>query len=126
MSEQRPALDTNTILAAERTLLAWLRTAISMMGFGFVVARFGLFMKEMAAVQQLPAPTGLSIWIGGTLIVLGVVTAVLAAANHVHQLRRLVRGERYQPAGLSLGLLVTLVLAALGVVMTIYLAVSAA
>jgi len=34
-------------LAAERTLLAWIRTGLALMGFGFVVARFGLFLQQL-------------------------------------------------------------------------------
>ena len=37
-------------LANERTLLAWIRTAIALMGLGFVVARFGLFLREISAI----------------------------------------------------------------------------
>jgi len=36
-------------LAAERTLLAWIRTGLALMGFGFVVARFGLFLQQLRA-----------------------------------------------------------------------------
>ena len=38
-------------LAAERTLLAWIRTGLAMMGFGFVVARFGLFLQQLEVVR---------------------------------------------------------------------------
>jgi putative membrane protein len=38
--------------AAERTLLAWVRTGLALMGFGFVVSRFGLFLRELAAVRD--------------------------------------------------------------------------
>ena len=47
------ALDPRVYFAAERTLLAWVRTGLAMMGFGFVVARFGLFLREIAAMRDL-------------------------------------------------------------------------
>jgi putative membrane protein len=57
-------------LAAERTLLAWTRTGLAMMGFGFVVARFGLFLRTMQVVEpNFPVLlTGLSSWFGTALI----------------------------------------------------------
>jgi putative membrane protein len=53
-------------LAAERTFLAWIRTGLALMGFGFVVSRFGLFLRELAAVQKMPQPAshGISLWLG--------------------------------------------------------------
>ena len=41
-------------LAAERTLLAWIRTGLALMGFGFVVARFGLFLQQLQIMQRTP------------------------------------------------------------------------
>lgn len=113
-------------LAAERTLLAWVRTGLAMMGFGFVVARFGLFLNEIAAVQHAPPRpgSGLSLWFGAALVVLGVVVNVLAAVQHMRLLRRLERGEPYRPTVWSLGVVVTLLLAAVGVGMTAYLFLS--
>lgn len=121
--EPPQALDPRVGLAAERTLLAWVRTGLALMGFGFVVARFGLFLQEIAAVRVTPhhTPTGLSIWIGGGLIVLGVVVNVAAAVRHIRLLRMLERGEPYRPSAWSLGVIVTLLLACVGVVMTAYL-----
>ena len=39
-------------LAAERTMLAWIRTGLALMGFGFVVARFGLFLQQIQVMQK--------------------------------------------------------------------------
>lgn len=51
MASEAPekAEDPRVRLAGERTLLAWIRTGLAMMGFGFVIARFGLFLRETAA-----------------------------------------------------------------------------
>jgi hypothetical protein len=69
--------DAQVRLASERTLLAWARTGLGLMGFGFVVARFGLFLRELEAARPIPASpsTGLSLPIGVALVVLGVAAA---------------------------------------------------
>ena len=121
-----PATDPRVYLAAERTLLAWVRTGLALMGFGFVVAKFGLFLREIASLRESSPHTssGPSVWIGGALVVLGVVVNVAAVAQHARLLRRLERGEAYRPTAWSLGVAVTLLLACLGVVMNAYLVLS--
>ena len=115
--------DPRVRLAGERTLLAWVRTGLAMMGFGFVVARFGLFLHEIAVVGPAPTPasTGLSLWIGTALVVLGVAVNLLAGAEHYRFLRRLDQAEPYRAPRWSLGILVAVLLAALGIGMTAYL-----
>jgi putative membrane protein len=55
--------DLRVYFAAERTMLAWVRTGLAMMGFGFVVARFGLFLRELAVVRGVSPHQGrLSLW----------------------------------------------------------------
>src|SRR5271165_1050927 len=82
-------------LAAERTLLAWIRTGLALMGFGFVVARFGLFLQEFQVAQQtVPAQSyGFSLWFGTALIAVGVIVNVFSGWHHVRLVRELDRGD---------------------------------
>ena len=114
--------DPRVRFAAERTLLAWVRTGLAMMGFGFVVARFGLFLRELSAADGQPVrPTGPSLGIGVVLILTGVAVSLLAAWEYRTVLRRIDRREPYRPPAVPLGLAVAVVLAALGVAMVGYL-----
>lgn len=117
-----PSEDPRVRFAAERTLLAWLRTGLALMGFGFVVARFGLFLRELAAVHQAPTSShGWSLGIGTGLVALGVVITLLAALEHWQVIRRLNRQEAYVPPRWSLGLTVAALLMLVGAGMVAYL-----
>ena len=70
--------DPRVLFAAERTLLAWQRSAIALMGFGFVVERFGLFLQMMAP-QPEAAQRGFSLGLGVLLLLLGAAVAVISA-----------------------------------------------
>jgi putative membrane protein len=123
LEKQKPPVDPRIHFAAERTLLAWIRTGLAMMGFGFVVARFGLFLREMAAAQdavQQPR-IGYSLWIGTTLVLLGVVVNVFAALRHRQTVRRLERNETLRFSPVSMGFIVALFLAVLGLFTATYL-----
>lgn len=115
--------DLSTYLAAERTLLAWVRTGLALMGFGFVVARFGLFLRELATLEHA-APTdpfGVSMGVGTSLVVLGVAANLCAALKHWQLVRRLDRGEPIRSGPLSLGVIVALAVSLLGVLVAVYL-----
>src|SRR5262252_11009818 len=87
--------DPRVSLAAERTLLAWIRTGLALMGFGFVVARFGLFLREVAAIGHTMPPhaPGLSMPIGVALIALGIVVNVIAGVRHRRYVQAIDRGD---------------------------------
>jgi putative membrane protein len=71
--------DPRVLFAAERTLLAWQRSAIALMGFGFVVERFGLFL-QMVAHQPVSGPQrSFSLGLGVVLLVLGAAVALISA-----------------------------------------------
>jgi putative membrane protein len=69
--------DPRVLFAAERTLLAWQRSAIALMGFGFVVERFGLFLTLVA--HQPPSQRGFSLSLGILLLLLGAAVALISA-----------------------------------------------
>jgi putative membrane protein len=110
-------------LAAERTFLAWIRTDLALMGFGFVVARFGLFLQALQSGQSnfQVRPYGPSFWFGTALIVLGVIVNMVCAWNHIRLVRELNSGGTgfNRPSGLAIS--VALILAILGLAMAIYL-----
>ena len=122
-NEQHGPDDPRTYLAVERTLLAWVRTGLAMMGFGFVVARFGLFLRELASVEavQPKQRPGVSLWVGTTLVLLGVAVNVLAAAKHWNTVKRLDRGQPLRVRPLSLGTVIALLLGVLGLLIAGYL-----
>ena len=89
-------------LAAERTLLAWIRTGLALMGFGFVVARFGLFLQQLQLLERphATASYGFSLWFGTALIGFGVIVNVFAGWHHLRLVRDLDRGAAFQSLSL--------------------------
>jgi putative membrane protein len=121
-SDETQLGDPRTYFAAERTLLAWVRTGLAMMGFGFVVARFGLFLRELAAVDHTRqhAFAG-SLWIGTTLVLLGVVVNLAAAVQHWQTVSRLASDRPVRLRRMSLATITAIILGLLGILIGIYL-----
>jgi putative membrane protein len=86
--------------ANERTFLAWLRTSIALIGFGFAISRFGLFLQQLdfAFTQQKSKvnPVLNSENLGVALVIFGIVTIALAAWQYNRVFWQIERGN-YQP-----------------------------
>jgi putative membrane protein len=115
--------DPRVYFAAERTLLAWIRTGLGLVGVGFAVARFGLFLREIG-VQRGAGPahtTGVSLWSGVALVALGVLVNLTAVFEHYRLIGKLKAGS-WLPGRISTSAVVlALLLAAVGVGVAVYL-----
>lgn len=93
---------TNEHLANERTLLAWVRTAIGIMAFGFVVVKFSLFIRQMAVItgKQPAVPDhGLSGPTGIMLVILGGLSLLFGTWRYYITEKRLRKGEYAHGSG---------------------------
>src|ERR1700709_1083362 len=100
--DNNPEQDPRVYFAAERTFLAWIRTGLGLMGVGFAVSRFGLFLREFTAARG-PAPstpTAHSVVPGVALAILGVIVNIAATTNHIRVTHALAAGT-WQPGKVS-------------------------
>lgn len=123
MARDEDSHDPRVYLAAERTFLAWIRTGLALMGFGFVVARFGLFLRELAAAGGGSPVTasGFSLPVGTALVLIGVGVTVSASVHHVRLIGRINKGAEVGARPSVLALVVALLLSAAGLAMAAYL-----
>lgn len=112
--------DPRVFFAAERTLLAWNRTSLSLMAFGFVVERFGLFVSILMPQHNMPLQRGISFWIGLAFVLLGVFVAVFSTLQYKKLLNTLKPIEIPDGYRSDPGIFTNLVVAALGMVLAIY------
>ncbi len=112
--------DPRVFFAAERTLLAWNRTALSLMAFGFVIERFGLFVSILLPQHNVPLQRGISFWTGLAFVLIGVFVAISSTLQFRKVLRTLKPIEIPEGYRTDPGIVANLVVAALGVVLIIY------
>ena len=113
-------------LANERTFLAWIRTCIAVITLGFVIARFGVWLRELATQINPRAEirsTSFSLLVGVAMMALGSALTLLAAWRYRAINRAIDRGEFQADRGLVI--IVTISVALLGAVMIAYLLLTA-
>ena len=110
-------------LANERTLLAWARTAITIMALGFVIAKFGILVREVRGLTHAAEEAvHFSALFGAALACTGAVALAFAAAGFVRVKRGIDRQEVYfSPTN---GLVVAAVLTIVGLLLAVYLLVT--
>ena len=118
---EMPAPDLRFLQANERTLLAWLRTGVALIGLGFVIARFHVWMR-LFAHEAGPAPYVPS-WLGVLFVGLGALTCALAGVQYVRIRRAIVTGQPVTSTG-ALGPALALLLTMLGGALAVYLVAS--
>ena len=110
-------------LANERTFLAWIRTSIAIMGFGFVVVKFALFIKQISlalGTKQTVLPgKGYSTQIGTLLVAVGVFLAFYSWLRYRITEKQLVN-DAYKPSVLP-ALILASGIVVIGVLLVIYL-----
>jgi putative membrane protein len=127
MMKQPMASDPRVFFAAERTLLAWVRTGLTIMAFGFVVARFGLFLRLLAAqhvavAMPTASRTDFSNLAGIALVLVGTACMLLGAAQHRSYVATLPPADVPRSHAPIYPILLALFLAALGLALAAYLA----
>lgn len=107
-------------LANERTFLAWTRTGLATIAFGFVVERFGLVLRELGFKGiAVDVPIHISSFFGVALTLLGVVMMIVALENFLH-IRKAIDQEEFHPRAWY-AIVLTVLASVIGVLLAVYL-----
>jgi putative membrane protein len=117
--------DPRVLFAAERTLLAWQRSSLALMGFGFVIERFSLFLSALRHEPENPGHHLFSLLVGVALILLGAGVALASSISYRRFVKTLPSQDVSSGYLIGLGSLINVVVAAAGIALAVYLLVGA-
>lgn len=112
----KPKINAGDHLANERTFLAWIRTSIALMGFGFVVVKFSIFVRQISLVvtgHTITPTRGFSGAIGMGMVAIGALTALIGYLRYQRIEKQLLNQEFYPKSRLLLVLTVGVILSSL-------------
>jgi putative membrane protein len=115
--------DPRIFFAAERTLLAWVRTGLAVVGLGFIVARFGLFLRMVSQGSAAQEPHASSTVLGVLFVLFGSAGIAFGVAQFVRFCRALPRHARPERYWLGGSVWFGGLVAATGLALAVYLLV---
>ena len=111
--------------ANERTFLAWVRTAIALMAFGFIIEKFDLFLAVMAPnfaqASHIVNHPGFGRWAGLSIILLGVATICIAATRFIRAARAIENAKPQHAPGFGPDIVLAILLVLFGVAIILYM-----
>ncbi len=116
--------DPRVLFSAERTLLAWQRSSLALMGLGFVIERFSLFVSALRPEAQPPKPNLFSLMVGVSLILLGAGIALASSTGYGRFVKKLPAQDVASGYLIGFGSIINLVIAAVGILLAGYLLMS--